>query len=839
MKRIGILLLVIAAVLALLCAGARAENTRSFGEISGGEMNAELLGYARTPGIFFSRLYYAPSTLPGSLYTGNPMDPVWLCAAGERNNAVKPAFGSLEFVSGDESLRDAVFFSLPDEGEDGNVYLEAALDRSVEPGAAVYRLKLGADGLYYESEVTFRVLSWEEYPLFEFRNRDGSGVAAKGEGDVLVDSFGNVSENCRSSRSNTHLYTPDQIAGLVVRDHWAELANQLLTEDQRRDISEYTGRTGEGVYSAWCHDETGDPSYPQENLWLGWVWETNREAFQFRDYGEYRLTLVTNLSNVQFRENCVIRVLPYRISGPASLVPGDSGTFTAVDEKPEEGRTFTLSAEGEGFTFDAETGTLTAAEDTPEGAEYTITAVPSDGGRAVTLTGRTTTGIITGEEFAPMALMEGFSVPVPEIGEKYADRDDVYDDARQYAFYTRDDTTPFYIWVDYTVYEPLEVFAEDAETASKQYYTYDKYEDFQGEEILLDGHPALAQVVKVEDNTGAYSMGIIQYVRNNRFLRARVYSLPQNGTPWEDLPRVTLADLRKIAEGIVYDPAQASFTVADGEISLTAKEGTDVLTAGKKLTLLAAFANPDKVNKKAKNDTVTWSVTDPAAGAAPEGVTVDARGVVTAGKQIDQVLKVEVKAESTVFHTSAVFPVTVIPAVKKLAVEPAEIFFYTGTEASETVKAVLDPDTVPPLGITWTAAKEGIVEITPDAENGTAVIRPLAAGKAQIAVKEPGGKNAKFTVNVVAPVEDMTLEAKGKPVPGGTVTVKETLVPKQAGNKNVEWTLDVGEDIATVAKGKVKIAKTAPAGTVITVTCTALGAPEPVVRTVQIEVAEK
>lgn len=839
MKRIVTLLLVIAAVLALLCAGARAENTRSFGEISGGEVNAELLGYARTPGIFFSRLYYAPSTLPGSLYTGNPMDPVWLCAAGERNNAVKPAFGSLEFVSGDESLRDAVFFSLPDEGEDGNVYLEAALDRNVEPGAAVYRLKLGADGLYYESEVTFRVLSWEEYPLFEFRNRDGSGVAAKGEGDVLVDSFGNVSEGGRSSRNNTHLYTPDQIAGLVVRDHWAELANQLLTGDQRRDISEYMGRTGEGVYSAWCHDETGNPCYPQENLWMGWVWETNREAFQFRDYGEYRLTLVANLSNVQFRENSVIRVLPYRISGPASLVPGDSGTFTAVDEKPEEGRTFTLSAEGEGFTFDAETGTLTAAEDTPVGAVYTVTAVPSDGGPAVILTGKTATGIITGEAFSPMELLEGFSVPVPEIGEKYQDQDNQKSDYRQYAFFTRDETAPSSIWVDYTVYSPLDEFTEDADTARKMYTNYDGYEDYESEEILLDGHPALAQVFKVDGQSGAYSMGTLLYARNNRILQARVFSEPQNGTPWEDLPRVTLADLRKIAEGIVYDPAKASFTTADGAVSLTAKEGTDVLTAGKKLTLLAAFANPDKVNKKAKNDTVTWSVTDPTTGAEPEGVIVDAKGVVTAGKQIDQVLKVEVKAESTVFHTSAVFPVTVIPAVKKLAVEPAEIFFYTGTEASETVKAVLDPDTVPPLGITWTAAKEGIVEITPDAENGTAVIRPLAAGKAQIAVKEPGGKNAKLTVNVVAPVEDMTLEAKGKPVPGGTVTVKETLVPKQAGNKNVEWTLDVGEDIATVAKGKVKIAKTAPAGTVITVTCTALGAPEPVVRTVQIEVAEK
>ena len=786
--------------------------------------------------------------MPEYLYSGDSLEVVQLCppGAGARNDTRTPDRGSLEFVSGDEFLRNALHFRVPDSEWDQHIYLETSLENSVKPGEAVFLLKLGAGDLYYESEVTFRLISWEDYPLFTLRYPDGSGVAEKGEGDELTDSFGNVSEAQRSPRNNTHLYTADQVAGMVVRDNWSELSAQLLTEEQRRTVSEYLNSDQNDMYSVWFENKTGNDWYPQENLWQGWAFDPNpysysegNQAFQFRDYGEYKASLFSNLSNVQFRGECVIRVLPYRLSGPGSLLPGGSGTFTAVDAKPEEGRTFTLSAEGEGFTFDAETGTLTAAEDTPEGAEYTITAVPSDGGPAVKLTGKTATGLITGEAFSPMSLMEGFSVPVPEIGEKYADRNDVYDDARQYSFYTKDDTTPFYIWVDYTVYEPLEVFAEDAETASKQYYSYDKYEDFQGEEILLDGHPALAQVVKVEDNTGAYSMGIIQYVRNNRFLRARVYSLPQNGTPWEDLPRVTLADLRKIAEGIVYDPAQASFTVADGEISLTAKEGTDVLTAGKKLTLLAAFANPDKVNKKAKNDTVTWSVTDPAAGAAPEGVTVDARGVVTAGKQIDQVLKVEVKAESTVFHTSAVFPVTVIPAVKKLAVEPAEIFFYTGTEASETVKAVLDPDTVPPLGITWTAAKEGIVEITPDAENGTAVIRPLAAGKAQIAVKEPGGKNAKLTVNVVAPVEDMTLEAKGKPVPGGTVTVKETLVPKQAGNKNVEWTLDVGEDIATVAKGKVKIAKTAPAGTVITVTCTALGAPEPVVRTVQIEVAEK
>ena len=47
------------------------------------------------------------------------------------------------------------------------------------------------------------------------------------------------------------------------------------------------------------------------------------------------------------------------------------------------------------------------------------------------------------------------------------------------------------------------------------------------------------------------------------------------------------------------------------------------------------------------------------------------------------------------------------------------------------------------------------------------------------------------------------------------MTVTAGLTPKNAGNKYVEWSLDVGEDIATInAKGQVKISKEAEAGTV-------------------------
>ena len=145
-------------------------------------------------------------------------------------------------------------------------------------------------------------------------------------------------------------------------------------------------------------------------------------------------------------------------------------------------------------------------------------------------------------------------------------------------------------------------------------------------------------------------------------------------------------------------------------------------------------------------------------------------------------------------------------------------------------------DTVPPIGITWTPAKEGLLEIEAG-EDGTAKIRPLAGGKTTVAVKEPGGKNAKLTVSVVDPVTEVALTAKGKAQAGKAVTLSAALSPKTAGNKELEWSLDVDESIATIdAKGKLKISKDAPAGTVITVTCTALGAPQPISATLKITV---
>lgn len=361
------------------------------------------------------------------------------------------------------------------------------------------------------------------------------------------------------------------------------------------------------------------------------------------------------------------------------------------------------------------------------------------------------------------------------------------------------------------------------------------FADVQTQEFEIEGHPALAIIGVVRDKEHADDWhGFVNFARNN--ITGTMYVIIHTNN--ENAPILTMDNLIRFAQEIRYDPSKAPSTMEDGTFTVTAD--SEALTAGKKVQMTAAFDKPDLVNKSAKNDGVTWSVIDPETGEAPAGYKMDAKkGVLTAPKDVAAITKVRVVGDSSTYHTTASCDVTVIPAAQSIATDPAELFFYTGTDAPETVKAVLTPDTVPTIGILWALQKEGIVELTPG-EDGTATLKPLTAGKVNVNVSEPGGKKATLKVSVVAPVEEVELSLKGKTGPGGTVTVSAALQPKDAGNKNLEWALDVGADIATISeKGQVKISKTAAPGTVITVTCKALGAAVPVEKTIQIEVTEK
>ncbi len=271
-------------------------------------------------------------------------------------------------------------------------------------------------------------------------------------------------------------------------------------------------------------------------------------------------------------------------------------------------------------------------------------------------------------------------------------------------------------------------------------------------------------------------------------------------------------------------------------LSISSKDGAVGISAGKTLQMTAAFDHSELINKKEQNDAVIWSVVNAETGGIVPAVTITEGGQLKADKKLDETVRLLVTCESAVFGTRATAVVTAMPLVKKVLVEPAELFFYVGTEEPQTVKAVLEPASVPPVGLTWTPAKKDLVEIT-ETGDGVVSVRALGAGKTTVAVREPGGKNAKLTVNVVAPVESVELAVKGKIKAGGKVSITPEISPKNAGNKAVKWSVDVGEDIAAInAKGQLTISRNAPSGTRITVTCTAEGAPIPVTASVVVEV---
>ena len=443
-----------------------------------------------------------------------------------------------------------------------------------------------------------------------------------------------------------------------------------------------------------------------------------------------------------------------------------------------------------------------------------------------------------GNLFRSEEMIEGFSVPVPaeESGFRFRRGDGHYMTCK-----SSDNAAPNQIYLDYYVFNPLKEFAEERDTAEAIYEAqhYEENRDYQSRNLSLDGHIARICVFRGRSDAGDQSIGILLYARNDRMMQIRVYSEPQNGTSWEELPKVTLDDMKKLAEQVSYDAFRASATSEDGTFTLSVKSGEYTLAAGKTIRLEAVFDHREKVNKEAKNNTVRWTVKNADTGKTPEGVTISQKGELSADKKLAGAMTVTVRAESTVFHTTAELQVAVLPAMNGLAVEPASIQMYTGTKTSVNVRAVPDPAIVPPTGISWTFSKKGIAEIIAGEDAGVVGILPLKAGDTVITAKEPGGKTARVNVTVLKSVEDIKLSISGQAIPGGVVTVRAVVEPKSLWNTQLTWSVDVGKEIATIDRGSVRISKDAPAGTVITVTCTTDAAAEPVIRTVQIEVAEK
>ena len=291
-----------------------------------------------------------------------------------------------------------------------------------------------------------------------------------------------------------------------------------------------------------------------------------------------------------------------------------------------------------------------------------------------------------------------------------------------------------------------------------------------------------------------------------------------------------MKDLDRIAEGIRYEPDENSIHREDAQLTLKTPDGGTFMVAGESLPLTVEFANPDKINDKEKNNSLTWVIKDAESGEETDAASINQYNVLKINRDIEKMMNLEVTAVSAMFGTKASCTITVCPRTKEISVEPDTIYWYRGRKNPPvTVKATVEPKDIPPDRLTWEAYDAKKLTVTPN-DDGTAVLTFLEGGNNSATVTAPDGTKGLVRIRTVSPVESIALERKGKALPGKTVTYKVRFEPDKGIIKDVEWSIDVGEDIAVInEKGEIAIQSETVPGTVITVTCKALGAPEPVI----------
>lgn len=751
-------------------------------------------------------LFYVPSTLPDNVsadewktYLSMYQTVVWGESEGFPDAYAETC--EITLLSGSESIKDALTFERFQQEGSGEFYSVLKMDNEklTEPGKAKVHVRLESEHFQLDRDLVICVASWEENPAYEFVG--GEHLIRTTVGETL-----------------SNQYFMDTLAVQRLAAASAALAEG---DEQWKLASSLSVVPGDDA--AWdMMAEQGDYGVT---------------GYKVKKAGSCFMDVTLSHGNIKYKDTVRVTALDYMLQGARALKPGDTAVYEVKDLASGSGRTFTLSAEGEGISFDAETGTLTVPDSVPSGTVITVTATP-DSGEPVSVTVTVASGCFQDLAYETR-VREGFLLPVP-AGDDWDT--EVYEEGSTSAFYSESKDGQFIWSAEFYLPSGVALVTSDEEAElqySEEGMFNNEQKNIESAYVTIDGHKGRAWTFENYSGGQFYAhTALLRYARNNRLLSILFISLAgENGTPG-NTPIITMDDMMRVAGEIGYDETQAPFIAADAQITVTEKNNATTVAAGKSLQFSAAFGNPERVNKKNGNDTILWRVLLANGGMCEDEAGITDKGQLITGKSMTEPVELLVEAVSQDYGTVGEYPVTVIPAVKTISVEPADLFLFVGTDEARTVQASTDPESVASIGLTWESKSKNVVEIT-DAGNGAVEIRPLKAGKTTVTAKEPGGKSAKVNVVVGEPVTALELSAKGKTAPGGTVSLTAKLTPAKPADKTVEWSIDVGEDVATInAKGQLKIAKETAEGTVITVTCKALGAPEPLTETIQITVGQ-
>lgn len=708
---------------------------------------------------------------------------------------------AVEFVSGDEFLRDAVRLTIDQRNlvnpatlaESTVVTANISIDNSrlSAPGSASFTFTFRSASYSVRKEETLTVLPPEDLP-----------------------SVKQLTDNPVFYRKPGDTFTTADAARLLVS---ADLID--FCRERNLPVPQY-GANIDRIQQA------------------GLECPESADLFCLTDYGVFDLTMHYFIANAQWDIPFRVQSKPYYLRGASWIMPGETAKYTITDEDAAASRKFTFSVTGNEAEIDPAAGVLKVSQRAEIGKPLTVAITP-EGDEPYTMTVRVVGGQLSVLPETETETENGFLVPVPAGAGWNTTVSPERDNGWIYRTYGTGENGSALI-LEARTDSTGNVFREDDLAAMRYYDSFSfnsNARNLRSEDVRIDGHTARLYTYTTQDKSGKlYRIGEVIYTRNNTTLTMTLYA-SKDGAGESALSPVTMEDMKRIAAEIHYDEAQASIRQADTALSAVPEDGIGIVSAGKRIQMTASFANPEAVSGQNGNAGVLWEILDPSTGTASEDASVDRDGVVTVRENLEAETEVEVRAVSEVFGTRASCRLTLIPASRRLSVVPADSFYYVGTDLPVRLQAEIEPETVPLRGLVWSTSLPEISEVVPGEDGSAAVSFTDSPQELTVTVRDPGGRKAKSVVHIVNPVTGLEISSRGNAKPGRSMTFRAVPEPKYNIDSRFEWSLNVGEEVAVIGKdGVLTVSKNAQPGTVITVTCKALGAPEPLIAQKQVTV---
>ncbi len=250
-----------------------------------------------------------------------------------------------------------------------------------------------------------------------------------------------------------------------------------------------------------------------------------------------------------------------------------------------------------------------------------------------------------------------------------------------------------------------------------------------------------------------------------------------------------------------FKPLVSSLTIR-GEGAATS------VAAGKKLKMVPVI-NPDY----AANKKLTWSIVG-----NPAGITVSSSGVVSVKSNVTDksfVVKAVTKDGSNKSATATINIIQLNNPVTKIKMNPSKVNVVTGkyVDLSATVTRK-DKSVTNASALTWATDDATIAKASKNS-NGTVRVTGLKEGKTKLVGLASDGSGKKVTVSVTVGkgVTSVSLIGADALNIGKSTTIETKVLPEDATNKKLEWTIAPEGKGVTVKNGKVTASKSAVAGT--------------------------